>query len=85
MCPLMRALGIPMNSAQGVPPKKEFFIGVLLTFIVVFFINVLIPDAKDDRFRLIFSGFTEGEIKRVVINIGDSTLDFSNPKLDFFT
>jgi len=72
-----------MKSEQGVPPKKQFFIGVFLTLIAVFVFNLFTPDAKDDRFRLMFSGFSDNEIQRVVINIEDSTLDFVNPKLEF--
>ena len=72
-----------MKSELGVPPQKQFFIGVFLTLIAVFVFNLLIPDAKDDRFRLIFSGFTESKIQRVIISIDDSTLDFVNPKLEF--
>ncbi|WP_147302665.1 hypothetical protein [Thalassotalea euphylliae] len=72
-----------MKSEQGVPPKKEFFIGVLLTLVVVFVINFFISDEKDDRFRLMFSGFNNNEIQRITLNIEDSTLDFVNPKLEF--
>lgn len=72
-----------MKSEQGVPPKKQFFIGVFLTLISVFVFNLFIPDAKDDRFRLMFSGFSDNEIQRVVINIENSTLDFVNPKLKY--
>ena len=71
-----------MSSEQGVPPKKQFYIGVFLTLITVFIFNLLIPDSKDDRFRLMFSGFKENEIQRIVINIGDLTLDYVKPKLD---
>jgi|TARA_R110001583_G_scaffold90611_1_gene232567 hypothetical protein len=71
-----------MKSEQGVPPNKHFFIGVFLTVIAIFIFNLFIPDAKDDRFRLMFSGFEENEIQRVLINIEDSTLDFVNPKLE---
>lgn len=82
---LLTALGIPMKSEQGVPPKKKFFIGVLLTLIAVFVFNIFIPDAKDDRFRLMFSGFDKNDIQRIVINIGDSTFDFVNPKLELLS
>jgi hypothetical protein len=69
-----------MKSEQGVPPSKHFFMGVFLTLIAVFIFNLFIPDAKDDRFRLIFNGFDENEIQRVTINIEDSTLDLVKPK-----
>jgi len=71
-----------MKSEQGVPPKKQFFIGAFLALIAVFVFNLLMPNSKDDRFRLMFSGFEENEIQRVVINIGDSTLDYVKPKLE---
>ena len=71
-----------MKSELDAPPKKQFFIGVFLTLIAVFVFNHLTPDSKDDRFRLMFSGFDENEIQRVVINIGDSTLDYVKPKLE---
>ncbi|TCI01078.1 hypothetical protein EZV61_19320 [Corallincola luteus] len=74
-----------MKSADGVPPQKQFYIGVLVTLFIVFVSLIFTNDDKDDRFRLLFSGFHEGEIERINIKIGNSIWDIVNPQLKLST